>query len=211
MLTYGQIFAFAGACLVLIVIPGPSVLFVVGRTLALGRKIALATVLGNALGTYTVGLAVSIGFGPLIQGHPATLAVMKFVGAVFLCWLGVQAIRSRSTHSKIPELLQDAGRLVAFLPGIRQGYVVGVTNPKAFMVFAVIMPPFLDETARPLALQMALLATTPVLIGLLSDAAWAIFADVARRWFSGSRRRMKILSITGGGLMIGLGLAMVAS
>lgn len=210
MLTYGQVVVFAGACLVLIVVPGPSVLFVVGRTLTLGRRVALATVLGNALGTYTVGLAVSIGFGPVIQGHPATVAVMKFVGAAFLCWLGVQAIRSRSAHSEMPGFSQDTGRPVAF-SGIRQGYVVGATNPKAFVVFAVIMPPFLDETARPLALQMALLGTVPVLIGLLSDAAWAIFADVARRWFCGSRRRMEILSVTGGGLMIGLGLAMVAS
>lgn len=202
--------AFGAACVVLIAVPGPSVFFIVGRTIALGRRAALATVAGNALGTYSLGLVVALGVGPLIQRVPITTTIIKFLGAAFLCWLGVQAIRHRDDN--LPSsVAEPAARRQATLIALRQGFVVGVSNPKALVVFAVIMPPFLNETARPFILQMALLALIPVTIGLLSDSAWAVGSDFARRWLSSGDTGLRALSTTGGIMMIGLALLMAAS
>lgn len=210
MLTPSQVAAFAAACIVLIVVPGPSVFFIVGRTIAVGRRAALVTVLGNALGAYTLGVAVSIGISPLFDRFPVSLVILKFVGAVFLCWLGVQSIRQRK-HNPVQLESDPIVRRQATLSALRQGYVVGVTNPKVLVAFAIIMPSFLNEAVEPLVLQMALLALIPVTVGLLTDSAWAICSDLARQWLSSSDSRMRALSATGGGMMIGLGLLMVAS
>lgn len=205
MLTTAQVGAFAAACVVLIAVPGPSVVFIVGRAVALGRRAALLTALGNAGGTYTLGLAVALGAGPLFERFPATLIVVKLVGAAVLCWLGVQAIRHRGdldvAPAALPALRRRAGALA-----LRQGYLVGLTNPKALVVFAVIMPPFLTTSTGPLAVQMALLALVPVTIGLLTDSAWAAASGTARGWLASSPRRRRALGVTGGTAMIGLGL-----
>jgi threonine/homoserine/homoserine lactone efflux protein len=206
MITDGQMAAFGIACVALIAVPGPSVLFIVGRALEAGQRTALATVVGNALGTYTVAVIVSVGFGPVIQRFPASLTVLKFIGAAFLCWLGLAAIKNRKN-------------VVVAAPGqpdqrqrdwvaLRQGYVVGGTNPKAFVVFAVILPAFLRPDAEPLMAQMLILAVVPVAIGLFCDSAWAAFSGAAREWFARSAARMHRMSLLGGALMIGLGLAM---
>ena len=129
MLTLGQVAAFGAACVVLIAVPGPSIFFIVGRTMALGRRAALATVVGNAFGTYTLGLAVSLGAGPLIQRFPGSIVAVKLVGAAFLCWLGVQAIRHRDDHLTKPTPDPTAQRQ-ATLVALRQGFIVGGTNPK---------------------------------------------------------------------------------
>lgn len=210
MLTWGQVAAFGAACVILIAVPGPSVLFIVGRTIALGRRAALATVAGNAIGTYSLGVIVALGVGPMIQRFPIYLSIIKLFGAAFLCWLGVQAIRHRNDNLPASVAVSTVRRQ-ATLIAMRQGFVVGVSNPKALVVFAVIMPPFLNEAAPPLILQMVFLAFVPVTIGLLSDSAWAISSDLARRWLSGSDARLRALSAVGGGMMIGLGLLMAAS
>jgi len=85
---------------------------------------------------------------------------------------------------------------------LRQGYIVGVTNPKVLVVFAVIMPTFLVQSVQPLAVQMILLALVPVIIGLLSDSAWSVFSGAGRRWFADNDKRMSMLSVIGGCLMI---------
>lgn len=204
MPTLSQFAAFGAACVVLIAVPGPSVMFIIGRTLSLGRSAALATVLGNALGSYTVGVVVSLGIGPLVQRLPTSLVIIKLVGAAFLCWLGIQAFRSRNVQ--VPDAVSSNLDRRAVWTAVRQGYLVGITNPKAFVIFGIVMPSFLSTTMRPFALQMVLLAITPILIGLISDSAWAVFSGMARRWFSGSPRRIHILNMAGGVLMISVGV-----
>jgi threonine/homoserine/homoserine lactone efflux protein len=194
-------------------VPGPSVLFIVGRALAAGRRAALATVLGNACGTYTVAVLVALGFGPLLQHVPALLTIIKVGGGLLLILLGILAIRSRPRPPG-PAAPVDRppahGGPTLDRTALRQGYAVGLTNPKAFLVFAVIMPPFLRADVRPLAAQMALLALVPVFIGLACDAAWATASSVARDWFGNSGKRLRVLRITGGTLMALLGLLMIA-
>jgi len=198
-----QVVGFGAACLALIAIPGPSVLFIIGRTLALGRRASIVTIFGNALGAYTLGIVVSLGAGPLLQRFPSSLIVVQLAGAAFLCWLGIDTIRSRETSHELDDAT-GSGRLVGRgnYRALRQGYIVGVTNPKVLVVFAVIMPTFLVQSVQPLAVQMILLALVPVIIGLLSDSAWSVFSGAGRRWFADNDKRMSMLSVIGGCLMI---------
>ncbi|GAA3950880.1 putative translocator [Amorphoplanes auranticolor] len=198
--------AFGMACVVLIAVPGPSVLFIVGRALEAGQRTALTTVVGNALGTYTVAVIVSVGFGPVLQRFPACLTVLKFVGAAFLCWLGLVAIKNRK--NVVVGVPGQPGQRRRDWAALRQGYVVGGTNPKAYVVFAVILPAFLRPDIEPLVAQMLILAVVPVVIGLLCDSVWAAFSSAARKWFARSAARMHRMSLLGGALMIGLGLTM---
>src|ERR1700727_1812303 len=97
MISAGQLLGFALASLVLIVIPGPGVLFVVGRALAHGRRTALATACGHAVGNYVVAACVAVGLGALLQRSASVFEVVKLAGALYLVWLGVQAVRHRKS------------------------------------------------------------------------------------------------------------------
>lgn len=99
MVSSTQLVAFGVASFVLIVIPGPSVLFVIGRALAYGRRTALASVVGNAVGVYTVAACVALGVGALVQRSEAIFAVLKYAGAAYLVWLGIQAVRHGASNS----------------------------------------------------------------------------------------------------------------
>ena len=137
MVSTGQLVGFGLASLVLIVVPGPGVLFVVGRALAHGRRTALATALGHAAGNYMVAACVAVGLGALLQRSVEAFVIVKIAGALYLIWLGVHAIRHRKS-------LADA-MAVATPPregwrAARDGAVVGLTNPKAYILFGAILP-----------------------------------------------------------------------
>jgi threonine/homoserine/homoserine lactone efflux protein len=204
-----ELLAFAAAAFVLIVIPGPSVVFVIGRALAYGRSVALATVAGNSLGLFLVMVLVALGLGALVAESAAVFTVVKLAGAAYLVWLGVQAMRHRrSLHVDDP----DAVRATLPWPvAVRQGFVVGVANPKAFMIFAAVLPQFVTPAAGRVPAQMLLLGLLAVLIGVVSDVVWALLASRLRSWFNDSPVRGRRLTATGGLSMIGLGLTLAAT
>lgn len=207
MLTLSQALAFGLAALVLIAIPGPSVVFVIGRAITYGRDVALLSVLGNTLGLVVVLVLVAAGLGYVVQTSAEVYLVLKLVGAAYLVWLGVQAWRHRRELS-----MGDVGGTGrAPLPGrvaLRQGFVVGVSNPKAFMIFAAVLPPFVDVDRGHVTTQLLLLGAVAVVIGLLSDSLWALVASRLRTWFAGSRRRTEAMGAIGGTSMIGLGVGL---
>ena len=201
--------AFAVAAFVLIVIPGPSVLFVVGRALAHGRGTALASVLGNAIGVQVVAVCVALGIGTLVERSALAFTVVKLAGAAYLVWLGVHAIRQRRGL---------ASALAAAAPGDRSrrravldGFVVGVANPKAVILFAAILPEFVDRAAGHVPAQMLLLSLVSFAIALLSDSMWSLAASGVRGWFARSPRRLELVGGAGGLAMIGLGLSVAVT
>jgi threonine/homoserine/homoserine lactone efflux protein len=101
MVTAGQLASFAAVSFVLIVIPGPSVMFVVGRALAHGHRIALGSVLGNALGVYVVAAAVAFGVGSVVQRSEIIFTAVKLAGAAYLVWLGIQSFRRRRSLKSV--------------------------------------------------------------------------------------------------------------
>jgi threonine/homoserine/homoserine lactone efflux protein len=198
-----QLLAYAAASFILIVIPGPSVLFIVGRALAHGRRVALATVVGNAVGIYVVAALVAFGIGSVVARSDTMFAVVKFAGAVYLIWLGVNAFRHRRDLGSV--LAADAaphGQRRA----VRDGFVVGLANPKAVILFAAILPQFVDRSAGHVPEQMLVLAVVSSVIALVSDSGWALAAATVRAWFARSPRRLQLVGGAGGLAMIALGL-----
>src|SRR5215207_406163 len=137
--------AFALASFVLVVVPGPSVLFVISRGVALGRRAALATVVGNAAGVYVQALLVAVGLGAVISRSATIFTTIKLAGAAYLVHLGVQAIRHRRTLSSVLDVAEV--RPTRHL--LREGFVVGLANPKATVFFAAILPQFVEDGGAP--------------------------------------------------------------
>jgi len=197
-----NLLAFTLAALVLIVIPGPSVLFTIGRALALGRIGGLLSVLGNALGLLPVIGLVALGVGGIVAQSIVLFTIVKVAGAAYLIYLGVQAIRHRYRTA------EAASAGIAPRSAWRQlgeGFVVGITNPKTIAFFVAVLPQFVDLSAGAVPLQMIQLGLVFFVIALISDGLWALAAAGARTWFGRSPQRIARLSATGGGLMIGLG------
>ena len=201
-----QLIAFGIAACVIIAIPGPSVLFVIGRALAYGRTVALLSVLGNSLGMLVVMTLVALGLGPVVAESVVVFTVIKLAGAAYMVWLGVQAFRHRRAIR-----VDDTGAEPPALPwprAMRQGFVVGVSNPKAFMMFAAVLPQFVQPDSGHVTAQMFVLGLVAFTIGLLGDGTWGVLAARLRHWFNASPARGRALGATGGVSMIGLGIGL---
>lgn len=201
MVPLSNLLAFALAAAVLIAVPGPSVLFVIGRSLALGRKGGLLSVLGNALGMIPQVAAVALGVGVALAQSVLLFTVVKFAGAAYLVFLGIQAIRHRGrrTTAAGPSRSGSTFRI------LREGFIVGATNPKSLVFFVAVLPQFVEYSAGGIPMQLASLGAVFLLIALVSDSVWALAAGTARQWFARSPRRISTLSTTGGAMMIALG------
>ncbi|AZQ74991.1 LysE family translocator [Streptomyces abikoensis] len=209
MVTTESLLAFAAMSFVVIAIPGPSVLFVVGRALAHGRRTALATVLGNLLGCYALVLAVALGLGTLVQSSATVFTTVKLAGAAYLVYLGVQAFRNRDRMRT--DLTAQKGERRGDLRTVLDGLLVGATNPKGLVFFAAVLPQFVNHDAGHIPLQMMLLGLIPAGIGLICDTLWGLGASAARTWLTGSERRLSMIGGAGGIALIGLGLTVAAA
>jgi threonine/homoserine/homoserine lactone efflux protein len=214
MMSADRLLAFAAVSFLLIIIPGPSVLFVVGRALAHGRNVALITVAGNALGAYVLVAAVALGVGAVLERSVVVFTVLKLAGAAYLVHLGLKAWRQRgSLRAAVAGVGAGAatgaahGRLRTF----GEGFAVGVTNPKTLVFFAAVLPQFVDRGHGHAAAQMLLLGLVFNLIALVSDSVWGMTAAGARDWFARSPRRLSMVGGAGGLSMIGLGVAIAVT
>jgi threonine/homoserine/homoserine lactone efflux protein len=201
--------AFLVASILFIQVPGPSVLFMLGRALTVGRRDALISVAGNGLGLVVQAMLVAVGLGAVVAASATAYSVLKLAGAAYVVWLGVQAIRHRGDARKA--LLEGAdapreGGRRALLTGL----VVGVTNPKTIVFFVAFLPQFTDESAAT-GPQIALLGLVFAAMAIVSDGTWAVLAGKARDWFAREPRRLDRLGVAGGLMMIGLGGAMAAT
>jgi threonine/homoserine/homoserine lactone efflux protein len=199
---------FAITAFVLIVVPGPSVLFVVSRGVALGRKAALATVAGNTAGVMVQAILVALGLGALVERSDAAFTAVKLVGAVYLVVLGLRMLRNRHALAALhdaTEVPKGTRRIM------REGFVVGFTNPKAVVVFTVVIPQFADPSRGHVPLQLLVLGIVFLTIGVISDSAWAIASGSARTWIARSRGRLEALAGAGGVVLIGLGLRLAVT
>lgn len=189
---------------VIIVVPGPGVLFVVGRALVLGTRGALMSVLGNAAGVAVQIVVVAAGLGVVVASSELLFTAMKVLGALVLVWLGLQSIRHR--HAVSSEEASAVSGTTRTL--VRDSVVVGLTNAKTIVFFVAALPQAADPTLGPPVLQMLILGAVFLVMGIASDSVWAIAAGTARDWFAVNARRIAIVRAGGGVALMTLGLVM---
>jgi threonine/homoserine/homoserine lactone efflux protein len=208
MVSSTQLVAFAATAFVLIVIPGPSVLFLIGRALSLGRGPAIASVVGNGFGVYVVAVLVAFGLGSLVQRSDLAFGIVKVVGAAYLVWLGVQAIRHRRDLAAV---LGTTSEPTSRWRAVRQGFLVGFANPKAFIIFGAVLPQFVDRTAGHVPEQMLLLSAVAFANALITDTIWVLAASGIRSWFATNPRRLAAVGGAGGLAMIAVGVSVATT
>ena len=224
MLSGPLLLAFLATAAVIVAIPGPSLLFTIGRALTVGRRAALLTVVGNALGLLVQSLLVAVGLGAVLAASAAAYTVVKVAGAAYLVYLGVQAIRHRGelAAALLESRAEGAAGAEAAGPGaaalgawvdrrsLLQGLTVGLTNPKTLVFLSSLLPQFVDPASAPQP-QILALGAVFATMALVGDSVWALVAGRARDWFARSPRRLERLGAGGGALMIGLGLSVAVA
>ncbi|MGH3288599.1 MAG: LysE family translocator [Streptosporangiaceae bacterium] len=208
MVPIGSLAAFAAVAAVIIAIPGPSVLFTISRALSVGRRAALLTVAGNAVGVSVQVVAVAFGMGAVVERSALAFTAVTYAGAAYIIYLGGQAIRHR--HS-ITEALARRITPLSARRAVRDGMIVGATNPKTIVILVAVMPGFADPAAGHLPLQLLALGLLFPAIAIVLDSVWALAAGTARAWLARSPRRMAAVGGTGGLLMIGIGVSIAAT
>jgi threonine/homoserine/homoserine lactone efflux protein len=210
--TTSQWLAFVVASVLFIQVPGPSLLFTIGRALTVGRRDALLSVVGNAIGVTTQVMFVAAGLGAVVAASAEAYVVLKVCGAAYVIWLGIQAIRHRADARAALVAVDhlDVARGSA-LRSLRIGFTVGLTNPKTIVFFVAFLPQFVNEPAGHPGLQLALLGVVFGAMAAGSDSVWALAASKARDWFARRPHRLDRLGAAGGVMMIGLGVTLAAS
>ena len=202
-----QWIAFVIASILFIQVPGPSLLFTIGRALTVGRREALLSVVGNGVGVMTQVLLVALGLGAVVAASTTVYTVIKVVGAAYVIWLGLQAIRHRGGARQALESQVTAHHGHA----LRIGFVVGLTNPKTILFFVAFLPQFTAPAAGHVAVQMAALGLAFGVMAICSDSLWAVLAGKARDWFAREPKRLDRLGAAGGAMMVGLGAALLVN
>jgi threonine/homoserine/homoserine lactone efflux protein len=193
--------AYLLACIGLLIVPGPTVIFVITRGVSLGRKAALLVVIGNLLAVMCVTLLVVLGLSAILQSVPALFEVIKWSGAAYLVYLGVRALRDKSAYRfESPADAATARQLIS------QGFLTTLTNPKLAIFFAAFLPQFVQPGGGDPMLQMLTLGLAFAALAFITDSAWGLLAGTARHWLTRSSRAMGALRWVSGATFIGLGL-----
>ncbi|MBV8259641.1 MAG: LysE family translocator [Paraburkholderia sp.] len=186
---------------VLIAVPGPSIMFLIGQTITVGRSNAFRGVIGNAIGTYCVAVIVSVGIGSLIEHSSYALTIIRLLGAVVLLGIGIQYLAfSRRLSTASGNWPRKSGQ------SLLAGIIVGATNPKALIMFGSIVPSFMSSGLDSPVLSLLGISLVPIALGLLIDAAWVAAAHSVTTSGLLLRSKMKFLNIVGGALMVAMAL-----
>ncbi len=202
MISRSHLVPFFVASMLIIIVPGPSVLFTLARAVAWGRAVAVLTVLGNSCGTLLLSAVIALGLGPALQRYGALTRIVQVAGGVYLLYLGVEALRHRRAHAAT--MTDPGGERPSPWRTIRQGFTVGVLNPKSLVFFAAIFPHFVDRHHGSVTAQLLVLGVLFSVMAFFSDSTWGVVAGTAREWLAGDPRRLVALRTTGGVVMCGL-------
>jgi threonine/homoserine/homoserine lactone efflux protein len=196
-----NVLTFIAFALVIIAIPGPSVMFAISRALVLGKRGAVLTVVGNGIGVLVQALAVSVGLGVIIQSNDTLMHVIRLAGAGFLIYLGITAIRHRrdGLDQTAPARVPTSSHI------LRESILVGLANPKTIVFFSAAFPQFVVTSGTHIVWQMVELSIIFVIFGISGDAIYALSAGAARDWFASSPNRVVIMRTIGGVAMTTLG------
>jgi threonine/homoserine/homoserine lactone efflux protein len=197
------------AAIIIIIAPGPSVLFVIARAVAWGRKIAVLSVAGNVTGSLVLSTLVATGVGPILQKWHIAYIALQWLGGLYLMHLGVDAVRKRAIHAA--DMTNQGPVAPTARQSIRDGFWVGVLNPKAIVFFAAVLPQFVDIKGGHVTMQLIFLGLVFCFLAFISDGSWGLLAGTARAWLATDNSRLERLRAAGGAIMILLGVAVLVS
>jgi threonine/homoserine/homoserine lactone efflux protein len=192
---------FVTAALVLLLIPGPAVFYIVGRSIGHGRSAGLVSALGISVGSLVHTAAAAVGLSALLMSSAVVFAAVKYLGAAYLIYLGIQKIRREEPFELSGDAPVKLGRIFG------QGIVVNVLNPKAALFFFAFLPQFVDASRGHVASRILFLGALFALLGLTTDTFWAISAGTVANLFRRNARAMRTQRYISGGMLISLGVA----
>jgi threonine/homoserine/homoserine lactone efflux protein len=195
--------AFAAAALVLLLIPGPAVLYIVSQSVEHGRRAGLVATLGVHAGTMVHIAAAALGLSAILVSSSLAFAAVRLVGAAYLIYLGLRTLLDRSGGEGTATPPREA-RLARIF---RQGVLVNVTNPKTALFFFAFLPQFVDPHGAAVPEQIVALGLTFALLGLVTDSLWGIAAGSAAGWVKGRSAVRNVQRWITGCVFIGLGVA----
>jgi len=195
--------------MIIILAPGPSVLFVIARAIAWGRKVAVITVAGNVAGAFVLSSLVAFGLGPVLQRSDLAFVAVQWGGGLYLVYLGIDALRKRKEHAA--DMTNQGPAEPKVFQSIRDGFMVGVLNPKGLVFYAAVLPQFIDRDRGSVTGQLLFLGALFSVLAFFSDGSWGLLAGTARAWLAGDASRLEKLRATGGCVMILLGASVILS
>jgi threonine/homoserine/homoserine lactone efflux protein len=192
---------FLFASLVLLLTPGPAVLYIIARSVDQGRAAGLVSVLSVETGNFFHVLAATFGLSAILLSSATAFAIVKYLGAAYLIYLGIRKLFSReearATPTPVPASLRRA---------FWQGILVAALNPKTALFFFAFLPQFADSTRGPIAPQMFGLGCIFVVMAIFSDGLYALLAGTAGQWLKHNRRFLLAERYIAGSVYIGLGV-----
>jgi threonine/homoserine/homoserine lactone efflux protein len=191
---------FVVAALVLLVTPGPAVLYIVARSLDQGRTAGLVSMLGVHAGTLVHIAAASAGLSALLMASATAFSIVKYLGAAYLVYLGIRRLRDRTT------VASTRPRVVRLRRAFVDGFVVNLLNPKTALFFLAFLPQFVDVTRGRVGVQILVLGLVFAGLGMVTDGLYALGAGAAARWLRASPRFLASERWVSGGMYIGLGV-----
>jgi threonine/homoserine/homoserine lactone efflux protein len=196
---------FLAAAVSILLIPGPAVLYIVGRAIAQGRRAGFVSSLGIAAATLAHICAAAAGLSAMLASSAFAFTLVKYAGAGYLIWLGLKALFARPPAADLPPVAHRGGRL------FRDGFVVNLLNPKTALFFLAFLPQFVDPARGHVASQVVVLGLTFAALGLMSDGCYVLLAGSIRAKLLRSRARAFVERQVSGVLYIGLGLTAALS
>lgn len=197
------------AAMIIILAPGPSVLFVIARAIAWGRKVAVFTVAGNVTGAFFLSSLVAFGLGPILSRSDLAYSAVQWGGGGYLVYLGINAIKARKIAAA--DMKSQGSVVPSFWQSARDGFWVGALNPKGLVFYAAVLPQFVDIERGNVTGQLLFLGALFSILAFISDGTWGLLAGTARAWLASDEKRLELLRVIGGCVMIILGLLVIAS
>jgi threonine/homoserine/homoserine lactone efflux protein len=202
--SHSQLLFFITTAAILLAIPGPAVLYIVGRSIGQGRNAGLVSALGIGVGTLIHTAAAAVGLSALLVSSATAFSLVKYLGAACLVYLGVQRLRSKESLAAASD---TAAPRVTLARVFSQGIVVNVLNPKTALFFFAFLPQFIDPSRGHVAMQVLSLGVLFACMGTTSDCLWALFSGSVAGWLRNNQRWMRNERYVSGGILISLGVA----
>jgi threonine/homoserine/homoserine lactone efflux protein len=197
-----NLWLFVGAALVLLVVPGPAVLYIFARSVEQGRLAGLVSILGIHAATLVHVAAAALGLSAILASSALAFSAVKYMGAAYLIWLGLRKIFGRSEAPDVNVRVQGNG----YWRLLRDGFIVNLLNPKTALFFLAFLPQFVEVDRGQAAMQIAFLGLLFTSLGILTDGCYALAAGTVGNWLKRGRAYLEVERYVSGLVFIGLGL-----